>query len=150
MSKLYDYNRNTQTDEFGVCHKDFSLRDEIEYNFQRAKERERQQCLMPQNMQVPQKAGLQSMPETNWNSIIAAGIAGMGEGMTAGINRGLNAASFGLYGRAADAILDNIYTNQHQRLQSQAEQVGLGNFNKLANKAIDVGSQLPMAKFLKL
>ena len=113
MNKIYDFNQDTQTDEFGICHKDFSLRDEIEYNFQRAKEREKQQCLMPQNMQVPQKADLQSMPKTNWNDIIAAGITGMGEGMTAGINRGLNAASYGLYGRIADAMLDNIYTNQH-------------------------------------
>ena len=31
---------NSQIDEFGVCHKDFSLRDEIEYNFRRAKEKE--------------------------------------------------------------------------------------------------------------
>jgi len=126
------------------------LRDEIEYNFQRAKEREKQQCLMPQNIQVPPKAGLQSMPKTNWNDIIAAGITGMGEGMTAGINRGLNTASYGLYGRIADAMLDNIYTNQQKRFQSQADQMGLGNLNKLANKAIDIGFQLPVAKLLKL
>lgn len=44
---LYNFNRDSQTDEFGVSHKDFSLRDEIEYNFRRAKEKERQQSLMP-------------------------------------------------------------------------------------------------------
>ena len=74
----------------------------------------------------------------------------MGEGMTAGINRGLNAASFGLYGEVADTMFDNIYTNQQKRFQSQADQIGLGNLNKLANKAIDIGFQLPATKLLKL
>ena len=90
------------------------------------------------------------MPKTNWNEVVMAGITGMGEGMMAGINRGLNGASFGLYGRTADALLDNIYSNQQNRLQRQAEQAGLGNLNKLANKAIDVSTQLISAKRLGL
>lgn len=35
---LYDINDKTGIDEFGVNHNNFSLRDEIEYNFKRAKE----------------------------------------------------------------------------------------------------------------
>ena len=33
---LYEIDRDTQIDEFGVDHSNFSLRDEIEYNFMRA------------------------------------------------------------------------------------------------------------------
>lgn len=36
---LYDINNKTQIDEFGVDHSNFFLRDEIEYNFRRAKEK---------------------------------------------------------------------------------------------------------------
>ena len=41
--KLYDMDQQTRIDEFGVDHSNFSLRDEIEYNFRRAKEREMKQ-----------------------------------------------------------------------------------------------------------
>lgn len=36
MSNLYKFNQDTQIDEFGVDHSNFSLRDEIEYNTMRA------------------------------------------------------------------------------------------------------------------
>ena len=36
MSNLYKFNQDTQIDEFGVNHSNFSLRDEIEYNTMRA------------------------------------------------------------------------------------------------------------------
>ena len=36
MKTLYDIDEKTHVDEFGVAHSDFSLRDEIEYNFMRA------------------------------------------------------------------------------------------------------------------
>ena len=36
MKTLYDIDEKTHVDEFGVDHSDFSLRDEIEYNFMRA------------------------------------------------------------------------------------------------------------------
>ena len=45
--KLYDMDQQTRIDEFGVDHSNFSLRDEIEYNFRRAKEKEMKQSLMP-------------------------------------------------------------------------------------------------------
>ena len=48
---LYKFNDETQIDEFGVDHSNFSLRDEIEYNFRRAKEKEMQQCLKPNTNQ---------------------------------------------------------------------------------------------------
>ena len=43
--KLYDMDQQTRIDEFGVDHSNFSLRDEIDYNFRRAKEKEMQQSL---------------------------------------------------------------------------------------------------------
>ncbi len=51
---LYKFNEKTQIDEFGVDHSNFSLRDELEYNLYRAKEKENQQCLK-RNTYVPQK-----------------------------------------------------------------------------------------------
>ena len=44
---LYDINDKTGFDEFGVNHNDFSLRDEIEYNFKRAKEKEKKKTDSP-------------------------------------------------------------------------------------------------------
>ena len=154
MNKIYDFNQNTQTDEFGVCHKDFSLRDEIEYNFQRAKEREKQQCLNPQNMQVSQTTNLQGIPKANWNDIITAGITGLGEGMTAGIERFINGASSGNYGKIMDANFDNAYTKRQNNMQNYANAIGLENANRLANTAIDISGKLfPYAygasKFIK-
>lgn len=47
---LYNFDDKTQIDEFGVNHSNFSLRDELEYNFRRAKEKEMQrQYLKPNN-----------------------------------------------------------------------------------------------------
>jgi len=40
---LYKFDDKTQIDEYGVNHSDFSLRDEIEYNARRAKEKEMRQ-----------------------------------------------------------------------------------------------------------
>ena len=39
---MYKMDEDTQIDEFGVDHSNFSLRDEIEYNYHRAKEKEMQ------------------------------------------------------------------------------------------------------------
>jgi hypothetical protein len=44
---LYKLKENSQIDEFGIDHSKFSLRDEIEYNMMRAREKERQQSLNP-------------------------------------------------------------------------------------------------------
>ena len=147
---LYKIDENTLIDEYGVCHKDFSLRDEVEYNFMSAKEKEMQQSLLSNSYNNFKLNKINEKSEINWNDIIMAGLTGVGEGMLAGINRGINGASFGLYGRAVNAALDNIYTNQQNRIQNRADQAGLGNFNKLANQAIDVGSQFLSGKFLKL
>ncbi|MDO4162432.1 MAG: hypothetical protein Q4D80_05465 [Pseudomonadota bacterium] len=146
---LYNIDENSRIDEYGIDHSDFSLLDELKYNFRRAEEKKRQQSIMPQNEQISRLNKLQGMPEMNWNDIIVAGMAGAGEGMLAGINRGLNAATLGKYGEAADKLLDNIYTNQQNRMQNQAEQAGLGKANKLANTAIDISSQILAGKFFK-
>ncbi len=44
---LYKFNQDTQIDEFGVDHSDFSLRDEVEYNIMRSQEKEQQQSQSP-------------------------------------------------------------------------------------------------------
>lgn len=44
---LYKIDEDTQIDEFGVDHSKFSLRDELEYNFMRAKEKEMKPRFMP-------------------------------------------------------------------------------------------------------
>ena len=44
---LYKIDEDTQIDEFGVNHSKFSLRDELEYNLKRAKEKERNQSIYP-------------------------------------------------------------------------------------------------------
>ena len=147
---IYDIDEKKCIDEYGVDHSGFSLRDEIAYNMQRANEKEQQQCLLPQNHEISRNNNMQNMPTTSWIDVVNAGITGSGEGLLGGINRGINSATFGLYGRAANALFDNVYSNQQNRLQRQAEQVGLGNANKLANRAIDVGSQFLAAKRLGL
>ena len=86
------------------------------------------------------------MPKSNWNNVVMGAITGFGEGLVGGANRVLNSATYGLYGRTVDALTDGAYTNQQNQLQQQAEQNGLGYVNKLANKAIDVGSQAWAAK----
>ena len=63
---LYDINEKTQIDEYGVCHKDFSLRDELEYNIMRQKEKEQQmkQQSQPQS-QVQNVKTQQSQNDNN-------------------------------------------------------------------------------------
>lgn len=142
---LYEIDRDTQIDEFGVDHSNFSLRDEIEYNFRRAEEKRQQKSLMPQAYQVP-RVRLQKMPKTKWNEVIMAGITGMGEGMIGGVERFADSLTRGEYGRKVDSIFDNAYTNRQNILQNRADSVGLGNANRLVNTAITVsGELLPLA-----
>ena len=65
---LYDINNKTRIDEFGVDHSNFSLRDEIEYNFRRAKEKEMQQNLRPtywQQTPTAYQGGTREFAETS-------------------------------------------------------------------------------------
>ena len=83
---LYKIDEDTQIDEFGVDQSKFSLRDELEYNLKRAKEKERNnKCLRPHAIENNKADQLMRMPQTKWNDIIMAGMTGMGEGMLAGI-----------------------------------------------------------------
>ena len=90
------------------------------------------------------------LPQPDWNDVVMGALVGTGQGLQSGINRALNAGTFGVYGAAVDAAFDGAYTNQQRDIQNQAEQEGLGKFNKLANKAIDAGTQLIVAKLLGL
>lgn len=65
MKTLYDIDEKNYIDEFGVDHSNFSLRDEIEYNFRRAKEKELQQSLLPQGQQ-PMQNQQQTETQSPW------------------------------------------------------------------------------------
>ena len=74
MKPIYKIDKNTMVDEFDVDHSKFSLRDEIEYNFKRAKERELAQYYannlpMLQNIKVPQTSEYNIRDDKNyaWN-----------------------------------------------------------------------------------
>ncbi len=81
------------------------------------------------------------MPKPSIHNVVMGAVTGFGEGLIGGVNRALDNATYGLYGGTIDSLTNGAYTNQQNRLQQQADQNGLGYVNKLANKAIDVGSQ---------
>lgn len=82
----------------------------------------------------------------NWDGVATSAVTGSGEGMWGGINSAANAATLGLYGKAVDKYMDNSYSNLQNRLQQQANQAGLGDFNELANNAIDIGIKARLGK----
>lgn len=49
---LYDIDEETLIDEYGVCHKGFSLRDELEYNAKRQKEKNEKVNSLAQSQQT--------------------------------------------------------------------------------------------------
>ncbi len=58
---LYDIDEKTQIDEYGVCHKDFSLRDELEYNAMRQNEKEQQSQI--QNVKTQQSHNVNNVDD---------------------------------------------------------------------------------------
>ena len=83
---------------------------------------------------------------SNWNGVATSAITGSVEGLWGGINSAANAATLGLYGKVLDKYMDNSYSKLQNRLQQQANQAGLGDFNELANNAIDIGIKARLGK----
>ncbi len=88
----------------------------------------------------------QPQGDNNWNGVATSAITGTAEGLWGGINSAANAATLGLYGKVLDKYMDNSYSKLQNRLQQQANQAGLGDFNELANNAIDIGIKARLGK----
>lgn len=153
MKKLYDIDEQTQIDKFGVDHSNFSLRDEIEYNFRRAKEKERQQSLMPNayendylgRLSAEQRVKNQqninpnivnsNLPKNISNNtsskifspgeIAWSGITGMAQGIAGSLEHSLNTLSDGRYDLLLDDFGDNGYEKRQQALENLAAQENL-------------------------
>ena len=88
----------------------------------------------------------QPQGDNNWNGVATSAITGTAEGLWGGINSAANAATLGLYGKVLDKYMDNSYSKLQNRLQQQANQAELGDFNELANNAIDIGIKARLGK----
>jgi hypothetical protein len=113
-------------------------------------ERNYYKYVAPQNQTPTPWSNPYNLPQPDWNDVVMSAIVGTGQGLQSAVSRALNAGTLGLYGATVDATLGNAYTNQQKYVQNLAEQEGLGAANKLANTAIDVGSQLGILKLLGL
>ena len=91
----------------------------------------------------------QPQGDNNWNGVATSAITGTAEGVFGGINRAANAATLGLYGKGIDMMMGNTYSNLQNRLQQRANQVGLGDFNEVANNVIDAGIGIRFGKKLR-
>ena len=144
MSNLYDYDQQTKVDEFGVDHSNFSLRDEIEYNFKRAKEKERQQMIksyadlssiQPEfsknefnqynirndknyALDMPkQTVSTSTNPLQNsyLNGVPTAALSGFANGVAGSLEHSLNTATGGVY----DLVLDYFGNNGYEKRQKE-------------------------------
>ena len=145
---LYKIDENTLIDEYGVCHKDFSLRDEVEYNFMRAKEKEMQQSLLPNSYnndyfgkmvaeeQVNNQQSMMSngsnysfvKPVQNytaptpysWGDIALSGLQGMGQGIVGSLEHSIN-SNLPKFGGIYDIAHDQFGNNGYERRQKELE-----------------------------
>lgn len=72
--------------------------------------------------------------------VAKAGLEGFGEGIEGGINRAINAASFGGYDWLNRKFLGDQYGKQQRELQQRAESANVGGLNTIANLLTDIGS----------
>ena len=144
--------QQTRIDEFGVDHSNFSLCDEIEYNFRRAKEKEMKQSLMPNaynndylgRMKDEELVRSQQCTELNNinhyslqptnntfpppfspGQIAWSGVKGMAQGISGSLERSLNTATGGLYDLALDHFGNNGYERRQKELENLAAQENL-------------------------
>ena len=75
-------------------------------------------------------------------------LEGFGEGIENGSLALFNAGTGGLYDLASYTFMDDDYAKRQNKMQRQAEDVGLGVANKLANYAIDAGGTSKILKSL--
>ena len=96
-------------------------------------------------------AGIPTPNTTSHNQeIAAAALQGAGAGMLGALERGINAASLGLYDFASDTFFDGGYSQRQKQLENLATQSGLSKPYKYANYIIDNSfANLPIAKGAK-
>ena len=96
-------------------------------------------------------AGIPTPNTTSHNQeITAAALQGAGEGLLGSLERGINAASFGLYDVISDTFFDGGYSQRQKQLENLAAQSGLSKPYKYANYIIDNSfANLPIAKGAK-
>lgn len=71
--------------------------------------------------------------------IFKSGLEGFGQGIENGSLSLFNTKTGGLYDLASYLFMKDDYGKRQEKMQKEAENVGLGALNKLANYAIDVG-----------
>ena len=81
-------------------------------------------------------------------NIALSALEGFGEGIENGSLALFNAGTGGLYDLASYTFMDDDYAKRQNKMQRQAEDVGLGVANKLANYAIDAGGTSKILKSL--
>ncbi len=81
-------------------------------------------------------------------NIALSALEGFGEGIENGSLALFNAGTGGLYDWASYTFMDDDYAKRQNKIQRQAEDVGLGVANKLANYAIGAGGTSKILKSL--
>ena len=115
------------------------------------------QTPMSQNNSCKRKSTILSKPKyTNPNprcipsgEIVKSGLEGFGQGIENGSLSLFNAKTGGFYDVASYFFMKNDYEKRQEKMQKEAEKVGLGGLNKLADYAINIGESANILKRIK-
>ena len=81
--------------------------------------------------------------------IAKSGLDGFGHGIENGSLSLFNAKTGGFYDVASYFFMKNDYEKRQEKMQKEAEKVGLGGLNKLADYAINIGESANILKRIK-
>ena len=81
--------------------------------------------------------------------IVKSGLEGFGQGIENGSLSLFNAKTGGFYDVASYFFMKNDYEKRQEKMQKEAEKVGLGGLNKLADYAINIGESANILKRIK-
>lgn len=81
--------------------------------------------------------------------IAKSGLEGFGQGVEHGSLSLFNAKTGGFYDVASYFFMKNDYEKRQEKMQREAEKVGLGGLNKLADYAINIGESANILKRIK-
>ena len=130
----------------------------IQYIAQEDPEKNRPwQTSVPQNNFCKTKSTILSKPKyTNPNprripsdEIAKSGLEGFGQGVEHGSLSFFNAKTGGFYDVASYFFMKNDYEKRQEKMQKEAEKVGLGGLNKLADYTINIGESANILKRIK-
>ena len=115
------------------------------------------QTPVPRNNLCERKSTILSKPKyTNPNprripagEIVKSGLEGFGQGIENGSLSLFNAKTGGFYDVASYFFMKNDYEKRQEKMQKEAEKVGLGGLNKLADYAINIGESANILKRIK-